>query len=139
VVVLAVVVVALVVVVPVVDGSFNLQDGVELFNSGKYFEAHDYFEELWMLSKGESKLFYQGLVQISVGSYHLLSNNYKGALSQLKKGKEKLEKFPDSYEEINLKQFRQDINYLFEEITVFYSKKNYNFRVLKIPFIELNA
>ena len=113
----------------------DINEGVKLFNDGSYFEAHDYFEEMWNCAVSNKRDFYQGLVQISVGSFHLISKNYNGALSQLSKGVNKLENFPNNFENINLLQFRQDINYLIEQITLFFSKKNHTFEVIKIHFI----
>jgi hypothetical protein len=115
----------------------NLDEGIKLFNESKYFEAHDWFEDLWMDLKGEDKIFIQALVQISVGSYHLVNNNLQGAISQYTKALIKLEKFPEKNEKINLLQLRIDINNIIKQITLFYSKKNLNFEVQKLPFIEL--
>ena len=116
----------------------DISEGIKLFNDGNYFEAHDYFEEIWAAEKSEKKLFYQGLVQISVGNYHFNSENYNGSLSQYSKGLKKLEKYPENYESINLVKFSAEINYLKEQITVFFSKKSFKLEVVKIPFIELN-
>lgn len=140
--VLAAVVAALAVVEQVEVGNnnpMNIREGIKLFNDGNYFEAHDYFEEMWADDRSEKKEFYQGLVQISVGTYHLSSENYSGALSQYYKGLEKLEKYPDNFENINLLKFRGKINYLIEQISVFFSEKSFKLEVTKIPFIELNA
>ncbi len=117
----------------------NITEGIKLFNDSFYFEAHDWFEDLWMESVGDSKNFLQGLIQISVGMYHLENENINGALSQYSKALKKLDKYPDNYEKINLLQLKKDINYIIKQITLFYSKKNFNFRVEKLPFIELNA
>lgn len=116
-----------------------IEEGIKLFNDGDYFEAHDYFEEMWMQAVGDCQELYKGLVQASVGSFHLITDNYNGALSQYTKCLDKLEKFPDNFQNIKLLQFRQDINYIIEQINVFYSKKNFNFKVTKIIFIELNT
>ncbi len=113
----------------------NIVDGIKLFNDGNYFEAHDYFEELWNCSVSKEHEFYQGLVQISVGSFHLISKNYNGALSQFSKGVKKLKGFSNNFENMNVLQFRYDINYLIKQITLFFSKKNHTFEVIKINFI----
>ena len=67
--------------------------GIEYFNTGYYFEAHDTFEEIWMDERGEDVRFYQGLVQLATGFSHLKMDNLKGAESQLNKGFAKLEKY----------------------------------------------
>lgn len=64
--------------------------GVEEFNGQFFFEAHDTWEELWMQTTGPHRLFYQGLIQVSVGFYHLSNGNYKGACSQFGKALAKL-------------------------------------------------
>src|SRR5262249_31389734 len=38
-------------------------DGIEHFNAGRYFEAHEIWEEIWLHSYGDTKLFYQMLIQ----------------------------------------------------------------------------
>jgi predicted metal-dependent hydrolase len=114
----------------------DINEGIKLFNDGDYFEAHDYFEEMWANDRSDKKIFYHGLVQVSVGTYHLSSKNYNGALSQYSKGLEKLEKYPKKYESINLLKFKEEIKNLIEQITVFFSKKSFKLEVTKIPFIE---
>ncbi len=67
--------------------------GVEQFNRQFFFEAHDTWEELWMETSGPERLFYQGLIQLAAGMYHLCNRNLKGARSQLSKSLAKLEQY----------------------------------------------
>ena len=90
----------------------DISEGVLLFNECDFFSAHDFFEEIWMDSSSSEKEFFQGLVQISVGLYHLICGNLKGAKSQLTKGKVKLEKFPSNYCKINNVKLIKDISIL---------------------------
>lgn len=46
-----------------------LPRGVELFNRGLYWEAHEAWEELWLEMEDEPKLFMQGLIQLAA-AYH---------------------------------------------------------------------
>jgi len=39
----------------------------------------------------EERFFFQGMVQVSTGCYHLIFGNFRGSLSQLKKGTKKAE------------------------------------------------
>ncbi len=78
------------------------QKGIDYFNRGYFFEAHDTFEELWMDDRDGSKAFYQGLVQLSTGFYHLVMKNLKGAESQLSKGVDKLSKYEPRYRDMNV-------------------------------------
>ncbi len=44
-----------------------LEEGRALFNGGRFFEAHERWEEAWLVETGTSKLFLQGLIQIAAG------------------------------------------------------------------------
>ncbi|MBK7104165.1 MAG: DUF309 domain-containing protein [Ignavibacteriae bacterium] len=110
----------------------DISKGVLLFNDSDFFSAHDFFEELWMDSLKEEKEFFQGLVQISVGSYHLICGNLKGAKSQLQKGKIKLEKFLPSFYEINVLKLTKEISILITNL----DQENI---INQIPKIELTT
>lgn len=110
----------------------DISEGVLLFNDCDFFSAHDFFEELWMDSLKEEKEFFQGLVQISVGSYHLICGNLKGAKSQLQKGKIKLEKFLPSFYEINVLKLTKEISILITNL----DQENI---INQIPKIELTT
>ena|SRR5438093_1614436 len=83
--------------------------GVEEFNSGKFFECHDTLEEIWQGARGPARDFFQGLIQVSVGFYHLSNGNLLGAESQLEKGVEKLEGYGDSYAGMELSRLRTEV------------------------------
>lgn len=80
----------------------NIIVGIALFNDSDFFAAHDFFEDCWMECEREERKFYQGLVQVSVGSYHLISGNYKGCVSQYKKAEKKLRSYSPVHKKINL-------------------------------------
>ena len=85
------------------DKAAELRKGIEEFNRGDYFECHETLEDVWMLEAGEDKQFYQGLIQLSVGFFHLLSHNFRGAESQWEKGIAKLTDYDDEHLGVNLK------------------------------------
>ncbi len=68
-----------------------LAEGILLFNSGKFYEAHEVWEDLWRVSAGLSKTCYQGLIQAAVGMHHLYNLNEAGAASQFQKSIRNLE------------------------------------------------
>lgn len=81
--------------------------GVEQFNSGFFFECHDTLEEIWMETIGHDRLFLQGLIQVSVGFYHLFNKNFKGAVSQFSKGLSKLDHYRPAHVPAFLKNMGQ--------------------------------
>ena len=54
-------------------------EGIEKFNACDYFEAHEVWEELWTDYRGDSRKFYQGLIQAAVALYHFGNGNIRGA------------------------------------------------------------
>ena len=87
----------------------ELRKGIEEFNRGDYFECHETLEEVWMLEAGDDKRFYQGLIQLSVGFFHLLNRNLSGAASQWEKGMAKLADYDDERLGVNLKTLRANM------------------------------
>jgi len=70
-------------------------DGVRLFNSGRFFEAHEAFEELLDDVEADGRWdLLVALIQVAVG-YHKLSSGHDGAARMLELGLEKLAAFPD--------------------------------------------
>jgi len=86
------------------------------FNSGKFFECHDTLEEVWQGIRGPARDFFQGLIQISVGFYHLRNGNRQGGESQLDKGLTKLENYGDSYAGMELANLRAGVRCWLEKL-----------------------
>jgi predicted metal-dependent hydrolase len=80
--------------------------GIEEFNAGKFFECHETLEDVWHGIRGSARDFFQGLIQISVGFYHLGNGNLKGGRSQLEKGLLRLERYPARFVGIDLERLR---------------------------------
>lgn len=114
----------------------QIEEGVKLFNEHDFFAAHDFFENLWIYAESEDRLFFQGMVQISVGGYHLLNKNYKGSLSQYQKGTTKLKNYLPGYMGIDLEILLQKINYIISDLELYFSDGNNQIKADKIPQIE---
>ena len=68
------------------------QAGLEFFNQGEYFDAHEQWEELWSEFNLPDRVFVQGLIQATVSFYHLSTGNLKGARNLLTRAIDKLTK-----------------------------------------------
>src|SRR5262245_24084509 len=63
-----------------------LAQGLLLFNEGRFYDAHEVWEDLWRATADPPlKTCYQGLIQAAVGLHHLERRNQTGARSQLGK------------------------------------------------------
>jgi len=56
-------------------------DPVELFNAGRYHDAHEAFEELWLAREGGDSDLYKGLIQATICLHHFANGNLAGARS----------------------------------------------------------
>src|ERR1043166_5638313 len=78
-----------------------LAEGINFFNAGRYFEAHESWEDLWRITEGPLRLFYQGLIQAAVGLHHLSRGNLNGARAQITKSVAKLAEYPAAFCQID--------------------------------------
>ncbi|MHC1785206.1 MAG: DUF309 domain-containing protein [Anaerolineaceae bacterium] len=84
------------------------QAGLRRFNAGEYFEAHEELEAAWRAERGPIRDLYQGILQVGVACYHLERGNYRGALKVIRRGREKLQLFPDEVLGIDVRQIRME-------------------------------
>ena len=68
-------------------------EGIGHFNAGRFFEAHDAWEAVWMDYRGRSRRFYQGLIQMAVSLHHFGNGNIRGAIKLYAGSREKLEEY----------------------------------------------
>ncbi len=73
------------------------RDGIQLFNEEYFFEAHEHFEGMWHLERGQGRAFLQGLIQVCAGFHHFQNGNLIGALDLLRRGPDKMRKYPGRY------------------------------------------
>ncbi len=116
----------------------DISEGIELFNSAHFFEAHDYFEALWIESSGEERLFYQGMVQMAVGCFHLISGNYRGSLSQFNKGTAKLINYVPEYSNVNISKLLKDIDILKSDLNLHFENQLEKINLEKIPQLDFS-
>ena len=57
----------------------RFEEGIELFNRGRFFDCHEALEEVWLEFSGDRKKFLQGLIQLTVAFHHLRNGNRVGA------------------------------------------------------------
>src|SRR5204862_3147329 len=79
--------------------------GIEDFNAGRYFDAHEIWEEIWLRSSGDTKLFYQMLIQAAVGLHHYERGNARGARGMNTNVTDKLGRLPSAYMSLDLVEF----------------------------------
>lgn len=76
--------------------------GVEQFNQQEFYACHDTLEALWMEASNPQKQFYQGILQIAVGCYHLGNLNWRGAVILLGEGIGRLRDYQPVYHGVDV-------------------------------------
>jgi pSer/pThr/pTyr-binding forkhead associated (FHA) protein len=84
--------------------------GIEHFNAGRYFDAHEIWEEIWLHSSGETKVFYQMLIQAAVCLHHYERGNSRGARGMHGNVVEKLSRLPSVFMSLDLVEFARSFN-----------------------------
>ena len=65
----------------------DLKRGIDLFNRGRYWDAHEAWEHAWMPDrKGTDAGFYKGLIQVAAGCLHYGRRNRRGAVNKWTSG-----------------------------------------------------
>jgi predicted metal-dependent hydrolase len=82
--------------------------GIEFFNAGDYFMAHEELETAWRDERGPIRDVYRGILQVGLGYYHILRLNYPGAVKMFKRCRQWLDPFPPACRGIDLDQLRTD-------------------------------
>ena len=118
------------------DKQAALKKGIQEFNSGDYFECHETLEDVWMIEVGPDRPFYQGLLQLSVGCFHLLNRNYVGAASQWSKAYAKLIAFGDQHLGVELKSLTKQILCCQETLAMVQGGQKREFDLSIIPHIQ---
>src|ERR1700687_1433887 len=73
--------------VAIIPMNADLERGINLFNSGRYWDAHEAWEHAWMPDrKGPDAGFYKGLIQVAAGCLHYGRRNRRGTVNKWRSG-----------------------------------------------------
>jgi predicted metal-dependent hydrolase len=68
---------------PLSGASTELERGRVLFNAGRYFEAHEAWEEAWRAESGPRRRALQGLIQVAAGYHKAFAQRQAGGCVRL--------------------------------------------------------
>lgn len=76
----------------------NHELGIEHFNAGRFFPAHEAWETCWKQAKGTPDAeFFKGLSQLGAGYVHLQRANAHGAFTLLRRAAGRLSAYPGEH------------------------------------------
>src|SRR5437879_10594544 len=81
----------------------SLEHGIELFNRGLYWEAHEAWEEAWTPDRrGPDRGFYKGLIQVAAGCLHYRRRNRRGTVNKWRSGSGYLRPYLPRHRDVEL-------------------------------------
>jgi predicted metal-dependent hydrolase len=89
--------------------------GVDLFNHGHFFDAHEVLEDVWRSlpkdrpTRKRLRLHVQGMVQLAVAFHHQSTGNHVGARSVLERALRNLNGAERSFSDLDLDQLRAEL------------------------------
>jgi len=88
--------------------STEAQRGLEEFNRGAYFEAHESLEMAWMAEKSPGREVYQAVLQVAVAYFQIERCNYKGAAKMFLRLRQWIDPLPDACRGIDIARLRAE-------------------------------
>ena len=71
--------------------------GVEHFNSRQFWDAHEAWEELWLVAATDLEQYLQGLIQLAAAYHHLRRGTFRGGVRLFDAALRRLAPFPNPY------------------------------------------
>ncbi len=91
-----------------------LEQGITQFNQQDFYACHDTLEAIWLEAIAPEKNFYQGILQIAAGCYHLGNDNWRGAVILLGEGIRRLADYTPNHHQVNVERLREDSYHLLQ-------------------------
>jgi predicted metal-dependent hydrolase len=91
-------------------------EGLEEFNRGEFYEAHEYLEEAWMADESLGRNLYRGVLQVAVAYYHILQGNHNGAAKLFLRVRQWIDPLPATCRGVDVARLRAEAREVHEEL-----------------------
>jgi predicted metal-dependent hydrolase len=113
--------------------------GLEEFNRGEYFEAHESLELAWVEDKSPGRDVYRAALQIAVAYYQVTRGNYRGARKMFLRLRQWLDPLPEVCRGINISQIRAEVDEVHQTVIALGSEKINEFDLNLLHPIEYKS
>jgi predicted metal-dependent hydrolase len=111
--------------------------GIILFNSRKFWEAHEVWEGIWQRHPEDGRFFIQALIQLAAAYHQLLRKIYRGFAIHIRRAQERLRLFPAMFLGIDAGALLLTINQSIEALDAKENLDDVDFSKIKIPQITI--
>lgn len=113
----------------------SLDRGINLFNDGRYFDAHEEWEHEWrLMGEGDDKRFFQGLIMTAASFHHYQQRECHGASEMLRKGLAYLPAGMNGHADIGVGELIDDLRRLKED----FDACSFSVPAKELPIIHRN-
>jgi uncharacterized protein len=79
------------------DFTASFLRGMAHFNARQFWDAHEAWEELWLVAESDLEQYLQGLIQLAAAYHHVKRGTFRGAVRLFAAAERRLAPFPDPY------------------------------------------
>jgi uncharacterized protein len=94
----------------------EFKQAIAEFNQQQFYACHDTLEAIWVEAEAADKRFYQGILQVAVGCYHLSNDNLRGAIILLGEAVRRLCDYQPNYEGVDVELLWEQASQLLQAL-----------------------
>ena len=107
------------------------EKGLKAYNERKFYDAHEYWEDLWSDYVLPDAKFIQAFIQLSVGYFHITNSNINGANGLLKKCVPKFEMYLPTKRGIDVGEILAQVNASLENLKLIDNISDFDWDLVK--------
>jgi len=97
--------------------------GIDEFNRGLFYQAHETLEEIWLEDHGPEREFYQGIIQVAAGYFKWEQDVPRGAFKLLRAGVQRIEPYRPTCLGVDVTDFLANVGADLAALETWYSGK----------------
>ncbi len=105
----------------------KFMEGVRLYHDGRYWHAHEAWEEVWRTANEPYKSFLKGLIQIAAALIQSDKRRWNGALNLLSRVRQYLGQCPKKLWGVDLVKLREQVETFRSEVIKLFREQKVNF------------
>ena len=86
-----------------------LAAGLDRYQAGEFFSAHEEWEGIWLQAQEPEKTFLQGLIQVTAAFHHWQHGNPQGCLRLLRAALRRIKRYPEDFGGLDVLLLSQEI------------------------------
>jgi CheY-like chemotaxis protein len=108
-------------------------NGLQAFDEGRYFEAHEHLENAWNADNGPARELYRAVLQVAVAYLQIERRNFRGAMKMFLRARQWLGPLPDSCHGVDVARLRLDAESVRQSLAALGPKKIDQFDLQTLP------